>query len=113
MKEIGLAIDGAFAVCAWRAANPVERARGLLGRPAPPPGRCLLIEPCGGIHTCGMRYAIDAVFLDRAGRVLRICERLPPWRFARCRAAAAVLEFAAGEAACLGLRTGCHVARRA
>ncbi len=53
-----------------------------------------------------MGYSIDAVFLDRSGRILRVVERIAPWRFAACPGARAVLELAAGEAARLGLRTG-------
>ena len=40
-----------------------------------------------------MRFAIDAVFVDRAGRVVRVAERLPPWRTAIvARGAAEVIE---------------------
>lgn len=46
-----------------------------------------------------MRFAIDAVFVDRAGRVVRVVERLPPWRTAVfARAAAEVIELPAGTA---------------
>ena len=41
-----------------------------------------------------MRFAIDAVFLDRESRVLRIAEHLKPWRLAGCRGASAVVELA-------------------
>ena len=33
-----------------------------------------------------MRFAIDAAFLDREGRVLRVAEHLRPWQVAGCRA---------------------------
>ncbi len=58
-----------------------ERARGLIARPAPAPGRGLLIPRCNAIHTLFMRYPIDAVFLDRAGRVVRRVRGIRPWRF--------------------------------
>ena len=46
-----------------------------------------------------MRFAIDAVFLDRSGRVVRVAPRLPPWRPAvAARGANAVLELPAGAA---------------
>ena len=46
-----------------------------------------------------MRFAIDAVFIDRRGRVVRVAERLRPWRFATAaRGARDVLELAAGAA---------------
>lgn len=99
--------DGAVLVPrARRTEGPLERARGLLARPAPGPGEALLIAPCSGIHTWAMAYPIDAAFLDRAGRVLRVVEHLAPWRFAACPGARAVLELAAGQAARLGLKVG-------
>lgn len=57
-----------------------ERARGLIGRPAPAPGRGLLIPRCNAIHTLFMRYPIDATFLDRKGRVVKSVRSLRPWR---------------------------------
>ena len=80
--------------------------RGLLGRPAPAVGEGLLIEPCGSIHTCGMAYPIDVVFLDAQGLVLRIAARLPSWRFARQSRASAVLELAMGGATQAALTPG-------
>ena len=47
-----------------------------------------------------MRFPIDAVFIDRAGRVVRVAPDLPPWRFAiAARGARDVLELPAGTAA--------------
>lgn len=57
-----------------------ERARGLIGRPAPASGRGLLIPRCNAIHTLFMRYPIDATFLDRKGRVVKSVRNLRPWR---------------------------------
>jgi uncharacterized membrane protein (UPF0127 family) len=53
-----------------------------------------------------MRFPIDAVFLDREDRVLRVVEHLAPWRMAGCRGAKAVVELPAGEAARIGLAPG-------
>lgn len=71
--------------CVWigkveRAFSLGERLRGLLGRDSLGPDAALLIERCGAIHTVGMRFAIDAVFLDRAWRVLQIVPDIPPGR---------------------------------
>ena len=77
--------------------------RGLLWRPALAPGQGLLIAPCNSVHTIGMRYAIDVVFLDREGRVLKVCPALKPLRMAMARGARQVIELAAGEASRLGL----------
>jgi uncharacterized membrane protein (UPF0127 family) len=63
-----------------------------------PPGHALLLPRCRSVHTCGMRFALDLVWLDRDGRVLAIDEGVPPWRVRSCRDAAAVLEVPAGGA---------------
>lgn len=83
------------------AATAPRRLRGLLGRREP---RALLLAPAASIHTCGMRFPIDAVFLDGDLRVIRVVRCLPPWRFAAARGARAVLELPAGGAA--GLTPG-------
>jgi uncharacterized membrane protein (UPF0127 family) len=53
-----------------------------------------------------MRFAIDAAFLDRDGRVLRVVEALRPWQIAGCRGAKSVIELAAGECGRVGLSPG-------
>ena len=53
-----------------------------------------------------MRFAIDAVFLDRDGVVLDVVAGLRPWRMATRRGARAVLELAAGECERRGVRAG-------
>jgi len=82
-----------------------SRVRGLLGRSALPAEEGLLI-PTWSIHMFFMRFAIDAVFLDRERRVVRIVENLRPWRTASCRGAKEVVELAAGEAGRRGLAVG-------
>ena len=57
-----------------------ERARGLIGRPPPPPGEGLLILKCNAIHTLFMRFAIDATFLDRHDRVVKTVRGIRPGR---------------------------------
>ena len=70
------------------ATSPLARLRGLIGRRDPGP---LLLPGTRAIHTCFMRVAIDAVFLDAGGRPVKVV-RLRPWRFAAAWRAAAVLE---------------------
>jgi uncharacterized protein len=72
------------------------RRRGLLGRDGLAPSSALILAPCFAIHTAFMRFAIDVLFLDRGGCVLRIVHDLPPWRIATAPKACAVVEFAAG-----------------
>jgi len=80
------------------AADPWHRMRGLLGRDRLPEGHGLVISPCNSVHTFFMRFAIDVVFLDGDGTVVRIYRDLKPFRFAggglRARM---VLETASGE----------------
>ena len=83
----------------------VGRMRGLLGRSELPAGEGLLIRTWS-IHMFFMRFAIDAVFLDRDRRVVRVVENLGPWKTASCRGAREVVELAAGEAAARGLSVG-------
>lgn len=62
-------------------------------------GPGLLIPRCAGVHTFGMRFELDLVFLDRRGRLLAVRRRVPPRRLVWRRGAAAVLEIpsAGGE----------------
>ena len=54
-----------------------------------------------------MRFAIDAVFVDRSGRVVKVAADLPPWRFAAtARGARDVLELPAGTAARTATQVG-------
>jgi uncharacterized membrane protein (UPF0127 family) len=76
-----------------------SRLLGLAFLPALPPGHALLIPHCRSVHTFGMRFPIDVVFLDETGRVLRVARDLPPRRVLFCRDAFAVLETRAGDAA--------------
>jgi uncharacterized protein len=66
----------------------------------------MLLRPASSIHTAFMRFPIDAVFLDRSDRVVKVASDLRPWRMAACRGARTVLELGAGEAARHGLRPG-------
>ena len=87
------------------AASMVARMRGLLGRSELPAGEGLLIRTWS-IHMFFMRFAIDAVFLDRDRQVVRIVAELAPWKTASTRGAREVVELAAGEAARRGLAVG-------
>ncbi|MBV7482552.1 DUF192 domain-containing protein [Bordetella sp. BOR01] len=75
------------------------RLRGLLCRArAPGPRTGLWLSPCWAIHTLGMRYGIDAAFVDRNGCVLRLVRNLRPGRLAICPGAASVVELAVNTA---------------
>jgi uncharacterized protein len=58
-------------------------------------GAGLLVPHCSSVHTFGMRFALDLVFLDEEGQPLAVRRGVPPRRFASDRRAAAVLELPA------------------
>ena len=77
----------------------VKRLGGLMFRRRLPAGRALLLLPCGGVHTCFMRFAIDVVYLNRQHEVIGK-ETLPPWRMGHFfKGTKFVLELNAGKAA--------------
>lgn len=84
--------------------------RGLLGRSGLESGEGLLLQPASSVHTFFMRFAIDVVFLSRDGEVLKVADRVPPWRTAAARGAKTVIELAAGEAGRCGIRVGDRLA---
>ena len=90
----------------WVADTPIRRMRGLLGRTRLGENEGLLLRPASMIHTWFMRFSIDAVFLDRDLRVLRVAEDVRPWRMRAARGAKAVLELPAGAAARWALQPG-------
>jgi len=74
-----------------------SRWRGLRGRKSLSPGEGLLLVPCSGIHTLGMKISIDAIFLDAQGKVLKTVSCLKPNRLAGpVKSARMVLELPAG-----------------
>lgn len=88
------------------AATRAERRRGLLGRDALDVASAMVIAPCCAIHTAGMRFAIDVMFVSREGRVLRIAARVAPWRIAIAPRAYAAIEMAAGSVEARGVKVG-------
>jgi uncharacterized membrane protein (UPF0127 family) len=88
------------------AATSRERRTGLLGRDRLAEGEGLWIAPCEAIHTFGMKFPIDVVFLSRAHRAVKIRENLPPRRIAVCLRAHSVLELPAGTLRRTGTQCG-------
>lgn len=89
------------------AVTPADRARGLLDTAHLAAGEALVISPCNSVHMFGMRYALDVVFVDRAGVVVRAIENLRPMRFTRVYLRAKrVVELPTGVIAASGTRAG-------
>lgn len=90
-----------------RADGWLDRTLGFLPRAAIEPDEGLWFPRTRAIHTLGMRVALDVVFLDRDGRVLRVEANVRPGRWqVGDRRADAVAEFAAGFAAANGIGPG-------
>jgi uncharacterized protein len=108
LKSVALRREDGSIVCerCLLAESALTRMRGLLGRRDLPPGEGILLKPASSVHMAFMRFAIDAVFLDRELRVVKISADLKPWRMAGARGSKSVLEIAAGEAARRGLTVG-------
>jgi len=82
----------------------LARLVGLLGKTRLDPGCGVLIQPSSGVHTVGMRFAIDVVALDKNRQVLRTWSRLGPFRIAGLSLSThACLELAAGQV------EACHI----
>ena len=56
-----------------------ERLRGLIGRDSLVPGTGMLITRCNCIHTCFMRFPIDATFFDGNGVEVKTVRNIRPW----------------------------------
>jgi uncharacterized protein len=72
------------------AARGLRRLTGLIGRRDR--DVALLLPRCRSVHTFGMRFALDLVWLDAAGTVVRIDRGVRPCRLRSCRRARSVLE---------------------
>lgn len=73
-----------------------KRNKGLLGRSHLPHGEGLWIVPCDAIHTIGMRFPIDLIYLDSKNQIKKLLSDVPPWRLSGCLPAHSVLELPAG-----------------
>jgi uncharacterized membrane protein (UPF0127 family) len=74
------------------ARNFTERARGLLFAEPLPAGHFLYIPSCRAVHTFGMRYPLTVIFFDQGNHVLRVYQKVKPWRIISCLSAWAVCE---------------------
>lgn len=83
-----------------------QRLVGLLKYQSIADDSALILMRCNSVHTVGMRFPIDVVFLDCKGNVLGIVEALRPFRFTILRHATTVLECNSYFAKRSGLRVG-------
>ena len=73
-----------------------KRRTGLLKHSGLEPGEGLWIAPCEAVHSFGMKFAIDVVYLDRKKRVRKIRKEMVPRRLSACLSAHSVLELPVG-----------------
>jgi uncharacterized membrane protein (UPF0127 family) len=107
MQVINTTRNHTLATAARLADNPLTRFIGLLGRRAFPAGQALILRGCSGIHMFGMRFAIDALYLDAAGCVVRAISALAPWRVGPLDPAAeCIIELPAGTIAATATTVG-------
>ena len=86
-----------LAHCVDVADHGAKRRKGLLGRTELAVGEGLWIVPCEAVHTIGMQFPIDLVYLDRNKRVKKVRDAVRPWRLSACLSAHSVLELASGS----------------
>lgn len=86
--------------------SSATRRRGLLKHESLPAGQGLWIVPCEAVHSWGMKFAIDVVYLDRKMRVRKLRRDMAPWRISACLTAKSVLELPAGTIASTRTQTG-------
>lgn len=84
-----------------------DRLRGLLGGPPLTQGEGLYLLPCQAIHMIGMTFAIDAIFVDKQGKVVGLVRDIKPWGMSsHFWKAAGCLELPAGTIDATGTAVG-------
>ncbi len=101
IDETGARIEVEIADNAWK------RLKGLMFRDRLDSGRGLFLAPCNSIHMMFMRFAIDAVYVDKDYRIKKIVRGLRPWiGLSMCLGAFGVLEIPSGDADKFNLKVG-------
>ena len=80
------------------ARGTATRLRGLAGLDALGPNHALHLPACRSVHTFGIRFALDLIWLDGRGVPVRVDRAVAPRRLAVCLAARSVVECPAGSA---------------
>lgn len=83
-----------------------KRRTGLLKHNGLDRGEGLWIVPCEAVHTFGMKFAIDVIFLSRKRVVLKMRPNMGRRGIALCLRAHSVMELPAGTIDATGLQVG-------
>jgi uncharacterized membrane protein (UPF0127 family) len=79
------------------ASSYLARLRGLTALAGLDHDAGLEIPRCRSVHTVGMRFPLDLVWLGGDGAVVRVDRGVRPFRLRSCRGARSVIEVAAGR----------------
>ena len=79
---IGLEDGRMLAGKAWCTQSVTERIEGWFSKKNAESGEGLLIAPCSSVHTFGMKFSFDLLFLDGESRVIKVISNLKPNRIA-------------------------------
>jgi uncharacterized membrane protein (UPF0127 family) len=96
LQVVNLTRDTTVVTTVEVADTPSRRAKGLLGREQLDEGAGMWIIPCEAVHTFGMQFPIDLVYLDRSQKVVKLCGAVGRNRIAICISAHSVLELSSG-----------------
>lgn len=84
----------------------VERLGGLLLTNQLAPQQGLWLTSCNSIHTFGMKYSLDLIYVDKCDEICAIVENIKPWRISLCIKAKATIELIAGSISQFDIRKG-------
>lgn len=102
-QQMILAEQGRMAVNFW------SRFKGLLFTDGFFAGQGILIKPCSSIHTIGMSYCIDVLFVNSTGKIVKIVIGMKPYRLTSCAGSAYVIEVPIGTIVGTGTQLGDQV----
>jgi uncharacterized protein len=83
-----------------------KRRRGLLKHTQLNAGEGLWIAPTESVHSFGMKFAIDVLYLSKDRKVVKVKNDMVPSRISLCLKAYSVLELPSGTAAATGTAVG-------
>lgn len=97
MKAVNVSKSTTVASSLAEATGFFSRLMGLIGKDLLEDGAGLWMARCRAIHTFGMRFPIDVIFVDRHMTVKKMVEGVPPFRpIVLCVSAKGVIELPAG-----------------
>lgn len=98
-RFVGLPVTEHGELLVIEARSHRSRRRGLSRLDALPAEQALHIPHTPSVHTFGMRFDLDLIWLDAAGRVVRVDRDVAPRRMRLCRGGRSVVECNGGRAA--------------